>query len=82
MQVQAYGLYRLPDGTCLQAVPPRDPSQVIRWELRQPGTGVLAYTIGPHGTLTGYAIWEQGSGEHTVDAFRTEMTTADLEPVM
>jgi hypothetical protein len=81
MHIQAYVFYRLPDGTCLQAVPPQDRSRVITWELRHPGTGVLEYTIGPHGTLTGYAICEEGSGPQRVDPFRTDITVDDLEPI-
>ncbi len=81
MQLRDQAIYCLPDGTYTRAVQCAAVDTESAWELHHLDTDALQYTIGPDGCLTGYAIWEQMSGAQTYDAFPTDLTIEDLEPV-
>jgi hypothetical protein len=79
MQLQDQAIYCLPDGTCVRVVQRAEAGAASAWELRHLDTGVLQYTIGTAGCLTGYAMWEQLSGAQRLCPFLTDLTRADLQ---
>jgi hypothetical protein len=79
MKLRDQKTYCLPDGTYIRAVHRGEGGADSAWELHHLNTDVLQYTMGPDGRLTGYAIWEQMSGEQTFDAFPTDITVDDLQ---
>lgn len=81
MPLRDQAIYCLPDGTLIRACAAKSADSATAWELRDPATGVLQYTIGPDGCLTGYAIEEQMSGEQRYEPFPTDITLEDLQPV-
>jgi hypothetical protein len=80
MKLRDQKTYCLPDGTYIRAVHQVEVGADSEWELHHLDTDALQYTIGMDDRLTGYAIWEQLSGEQTYDAFPTDLTIEDLEP--
>jgi hypothetical protein len=80
MQLHDQATYCMPDGTYTRAVHRAEMGADSEWALHHLDTDALQYTIGRDGHLTGYAIWEQLSGEQTYDAFPTDLTIEDLEP--